>query len=64
MESLYFMIPVSIIFVILAVGLYFWAVKSGQYDDLDLEGQRIFFEPEPTAATPPVPAPGPQEPSQ
>ncbi len=60
MESMYFMIPVSMVFVALAVGLYFWAVKSGQYDDLDLEGKRIFFEPDPAPPKAPPPAEEPK----
>lgn len=59
MESLYFLIPISFLFVVLAIALYFWAVKAGQYDDLDIEGQRILFErdtpnrePKPTDTTP------------
>lgn len=41
---MYFLIPISFLFVALAIGLYIWAVHSGQYDDLDVEGQRILFE--------------------
>ncbi|SDJ81464.1 cbb3-type cytochrome oxidase assembly protein CcoS [Microbulbifer yueqingensis] len=44
MESLYFLIPIAIIFVATAVKLYFWAVNSGQYDDLETEGRRILFD--------------------
>ena len=35
MDSLYLLIPLAILLVGLAVGLLFWAVKSGQYDDLE-----------------------------
>ena len=44
MESLYLLIPLSLIFVGIAVGIFFWAVKSGQYDDLEREGDRILFD--------------------
>ncbi|MEH6467572.1 MAG: cbb3-type cytochrome oxidase assembly protein CcoS [Porticoccus sp.] len=44
MASLYLLIPVSLIFCALAVAIFFWAVNSGQYDDLDGEGERILFE--------------------
>ncbi|HEY6528049.1 MAG TPA: cbb3-type cytochrome oxidase assembly protein CcoS [Cellvibrionaceae bacterium] len=54
---MYFLIPISFLFVALAIGLYIWAVHSGQYDDLDLEGQRILFDqddlPPPKPAEPP-----------
>lgn len=43
MASLYLLIPVSLIFCALAVAIFFWAVNSGQYDDLDGEGERILF---------------------
>jgi len=48
LEVLYLLIPVAFILVALAVKLFFWAVKSGQYDDLDTEGKRILFEENPS----------------
>ncbi len=47
MESLYLLIPLSILFLIAGVGIWFWAVRSGQYDDLDREAERILFDDEP-----------------
>lgn len=48
MEVLYLLIPIALVFVAVAIKLFFWAVKSGQYDDLDTEGKRILFdEPKP-----------------
>lgn len=44
MESLYLLIPISVIFIAIAIRLFFWAVNSGQYDDLDSEGERILFD--------------------
>ncbi|WP_250460019.1 cbb3-type cytochrome oxidase assembly protein CcoS [Microbulbifer litoralis] len=44
MDSLYFLIPIAIIFVATAVKLFFWAVNNGQYDDLETEGRRILFD--------------------
>ena len=44
MESLYLLIPIAIVFVAIAVRLFLWSVKSGQFDDLDTEGKRILFE--------------------
>ncbi|AOS97348.1 Cytochrome oxidase maturation protein cbb3-type [Microbulbifer aggregans] len=54
MDSLYFLIPIAIIFVTIAVKVFFWAVNNGQYDDLDTEGRRILFDdddPRPSAGT-------------
>lgn len=44
MESLYLLIPVALVLVILAIAIFFWAVKSGQFEDLDTEGKRILFD--------------------
>lgn len=44
MESLYLLIPIALVLVILAVAIFFWAVKSGQFEDLDTEGKRILFD--------------------
>lgn len=41
MESLYLLIPLSIVLVLAIGGLLVWAVMSGQFDDLDAEGRRI-----------------------
>lgn len=46
MESLYLLIPISLVFIAIAIRLFFWAVNSGQYDDLDSEGERILFDQE------------------
>ena len=47
MESLYLLVPVAIIFVVIAVRIFFWAINSGQYDDLNTEGHRILFDDNP-----------------
>ncbi len=62
-ESMYFLIPISFLFVALAIGLYIWAVHSGQYDDLDVEGQRILFDQDdpPKAPVQPPQAPAPKD---
>jgi len=44
MQSLYFLIPLSLVVIAAAVWLLFWAVNNGQYDDLDSEAERILFE--------------------
>jgi cbb3-type cytochrome oxidase maturation protein len=44
MESLYLLIPVAIVFCILAVKLLLWAIDNGQYDDLDKESWRILAD--------------------
>lgn len=44
MDSLYFLIPLALILTGLAIKFLFWAVNSGQYDDLDTEAHRILFD--------------------
>ncbi len=43
-ESLYLLIPVALVFVAIAIKVFFWAVNNGQYDDLDTEAHRILFD--------------------
>ena len=50
MDSIFLLVPIVILFVAGAVKLFFWAVNSGQYDDLETEGRRILFDDEPRRA--------------
>ncbi|BFM12879.1 cbb3-type cytochrome oxidase assembly protein CcoS [Simiduia litorea] len=53
MEILFLLVPIALIFIGLAIKLLFWAVKNGQYDDLNTEGQRILFDDESKPSTAP-----------
>jgi cbb3-type cytochrome oxidase maturation protein len=44
--SLYFLIPVSVVLVGLIAVIFLWAVRSGQFDDLDGPAHSILFEEE------------------
>lgn len=44
MPALYVMIPVALLIVAVAIYIFFWAVDSGQYDDLDSPAHRILFD--------------------
>lgn len=44
MDILYLLIPLSVVLVLLIVGVFGWAIHSGQLDDLDREGARILEE--------------------
>ncbi|PZQ38976.1 MAG: cbb3-type cytochrome oxidase assembly protein CcoS, partial [Ectopseudomonas oleovorans] len=46
MSALYILIPVAIGLVGFAIWLFFWAVDSGQYDDLDGPAHSILFDDE------------------
>lgn len=48
MTSLYLLIPIAIIFVSIAVLLFFWAINNGQFDDMDGPAHSILFEEIPT----------------
>jgi cbb3-type cytochrome oxidase maturation protein len=41
MDSLYLLIPLSLLIVLAIGGLLAWSVLGGQFDDLDAEGRRI-----------------------
>lgn len=44
MSIIYVLIPIAMVFVTIAVWVFFWAVKSDQYADLDREGINILFD--------------------
>ena len=44
MSSLYLIIPIVILFVALAVWLFMWAVKSGQFEDMEGPAHRILLD--------------------
>lgn len=46
MAALYILIPVAIVIVAIAIYVFFWAVDSGQYDDLDGPAHSILFDDE------------------
>ncbi|QGZ30794.1 cbb3-type cytochrome oxidase assembly protein CcoS [Stutzerimonas stutzeri] len=46
MAALYILIPVAVVLVALAIWVFFWAVDSGQYDDLDGPAHSILFDEE------------------
>lgn len=42
MEIIYLLIPLSLVLVVAAIWAFFWAAKSGQFDDLDSPALDIF----------------------
>ncbi len=44
MEILYMLIPITLVFVILGAAVFFWSVKTGQYDDLEGPAHRILMD--------------------
>ena len=41
MESLYLLIPLSVVLVLVIGALFWWSVRSGQFDDLEGPGFRV-----------------------
>lgn len=52
MAALYILIPVAIVIVAIAIYVFFWAVDSGQYDDLDGPAHSILFDDETRSTRP------------
>jgi cbb3-type cytochrome oxidase maturation protein len=41
MEALYLLIPFSALLVLAILAIFAWALRGGQFDDLEREGERI-----------------------
>ena len=48
MDSLAVLIPVALLFSIVAIFVFVWAVRSDQFEDLERHGEDILFEQEMT----------------
>ncbi len=57
MSMLFVMIPLALVLLALAVAAFFWAVRTGQFDDLEKHGMLVLFDDEPVAP-PPAGRPG------
>lgn len=44
MTILLVLIPLGVVLLGLAIGLFVWAVRNGQFEELEGEGARILFE--------------------
>jgi len=44
MDSLYLLIPFSVLLVLAILALFAWALDRGQFEDLEREGMRILSE--------------------
>jgi cbb3-type cytochrome oxidase maturation protein len=41
MDILYLLIPLSVLLVFGIIGIFWWALQSGQFDNIEREGERI-----------------------
>ncbi|VFR64307.1 hypothetical protein ISE1_2527 [plant metagenome] len=62
MEILYLLLPVSLVFVLVIGGFFWWAVFSGQYDDPEAAGKAILLDDDDAHATPRGEVPGKESP--
>ncbi|QFY89595.1 cbb3-type cytochrome oxidase assembly protein CcoS [Magnetovirga frankeli] len=68
MDSLYYLIPLALILVAAAVGVFIWSVRSGQFDDLEGPAYRILMDdddpniPEDARIKKKAPGPNPEKP--
>lgn len=44
MEILYLLIPMGVALMAIAIGALFWAIRSGQYEDLEGPAYRILMD--------------------
>lgn len=41
MDILYLLIPLSVLLVFVIIGVFWWALQSGQFDNIEREGERV-----------------------
>ena len=44
MSILFVLVPLAMVLMAFAAGAFIWAVRNGQFDDLESPGSRILFE--------------------
>ncbi|CAM3807582.1 cbb3-type cytochrome oxidase assembly protein CcoS [Rheinheimera salexigens] len=44
MNVIYILIPIAMLFVVFGLTVFFWAVRKGQFEDLDKQGFSILFD--------------------
>jgi cbb3-type cytochrome oxidase maturation protein len=51
MDILFLLVPLSVLLALGVMGVLAWAVWSGQFEELESEGQRIFHQEDPVQET-------------
>ncbi|PPE65947.1 cbb3-type cytochrome oxidase assembly protein CcoS [Caldimonas caldifontis] len=49
MDILFLLVPLSVVLVLAILGLFAWALHSGQFDNVEREGERILWDDAPPA---------------
>ena len=47
MNIIFVLIPLGLMVLAVAIGAFFWAVRNGQFDDLETQGTMVLFDDEP-----------------
>ncbi|MEW6280534.1 MAG: cbb3-type cytochrome oxidase assembly protein CcoS [Candidatus Eremiobacterota bacterium] len=47
MEAIFFLIPLALLLALTGLGTFFWAVRDGQFEDLEGPRWRVLFDEEP-----------------
>jgi cbb3-type cytochrome oxidase maturation protein len=47
MAVIFIVLPVALLFSGVAVGVFIWATRAGQFDDLETPGLRILYDDDP-----------------
>jgi cbb3-type cytochrome oxidase maturation protein len=53
MDILYLLVPLSVVLVFGIVAVLAWSVRSGQFDDVEQQGERILEDDDSPGAEPP-----------
>jgi cbb3-type cytochrome oxidase maturation protein len=51
MEVVYLLVSLAVVLAVVVVWAFFWAVRSGQFDDLEGPAHRILMDDDPGAGT-------------
>jgi cbb3-type cytochrome oxidase maturation protein len=46
MDILFLLVPLSVVLVLLVMALFYWALQSGQFENVEREGERILWDDE------------------
>lgn len=56
MNIIFVLIPLGLVLLATAIAFFFWAVRSGQFDDLDAQGSLVLFDDDTFVRAAPPPA--------
>ena len=62
MEGLLYLIPIALFLGLLGLAGFLWAMRSGQFDDLDGAAERILFDEDEAEDRPTAPSRPPERP--